>query len=146
MAGNMAEVKDLEDALIPIRMNHAIIGMMGELGELAQALEKWIYYGRELDRLNVIEELGDVLWYHALLCSAVETKLSDVMRANIRKLQIRYPDRYNDDSARVRDLEAERQSLCELADYCVHRYGPRRGNPGSYYKLCEKCGAVVSDD
>ena len=43
--------------LLPIRLNHAVIGMMGEVGELVSQLEKWIYYGRPLDVVNVSEEL-----------------------------------------------------------------------------------------
>jgi NTP pyrophosphatase (non-canonical NTP hydrolase) len=102
-----------EDRLQPIRVNHAIIGMTGEIGELAGALERWIYYGQPMDLTNLKEEIGDVLWYLALLCNATGLDLSEVMEANLRKLAVRYPERYNRELAveENRDRESERNSI-----------------------------------
>lgn len=87
------------DLLLPVRLNHAVLGMAGEVGELAGALEKWLYYGRALDRENVIEEMGDLLWYVAQLCNAVGVDMSAVMEANILKLRARYPEKYSNSEA-----------------------------------------------
>jgi NTP pyrophosphatase (non-canonical NTP hydrolase) len=37
-------------------------------------------------------EAGDVAWYLAWLCSALEISLSDVLQRNVDKLMERYPD------------------------------------------------------
>ena len=42
---------------------HANIGMLTELGELADAYKRRDIYGRALDTVNVLEELGDFMWY-----------------------------------------------------------------------------------
>lgn len=91
--------------------------MMGELGELAGALEKWIWYGQPPDFDNMLEELGDVQWYSALALNTLQTKLEDVLTRNIAKLRVRYPNQYSDILAAEenRDREAERLVMVELA-------------------------------
>lgn len=96
-----------------VRLNHAVLGMVGEVGELAGAVEKHVYYGQDLDRTNLLEEVGDVLWYVALLCNAMQFDLEKVMERNIEKLRKRYPVKYEDQLAAEhgRDRDAERKVL-----------------------------------
>ena len=94
-----------------MRLLHSVIGMMGELGELAGALEKWIWYGQPFDETNFKEELGDTNWYQAEALNALEAKFEDVLKRNIDKLKARYPDKYTDEAALNRDLEKERTVL-----------------------------------
>ena len=98
-----------------IELMHSVMGMSGEVGELASALEKWIWYGQTFDRQNVYEELGDLLWYIAEACTALDTTIEQVMVANILKLQTRYPDKYTDHNAAEenRNRESEREVLAE---------------------------------
>ncbi len=97
--------------LMPIRLLHSVVGLTGEVGELAAAAERWIYYGQTLDRTNVKEEIGDCFWYLALACNALGLDMGQVMEANVRKLKSRYPDAYCDFRAEEdnRDRAAERQ-------------------------------------
>jgi len=99
--------------ILSTRLSHAALGLSGESGELAYAVEKWIHYGQELDLANLEEELGDCLWYIALACNALELNLSDVMKANIFKLRTRYPAKYTDYDAKEenRDREAEMEAV-----------------------------------
>jgi NTP pyrophosphatase (non-canonical NTP hydrolase) len=99
--------------LIAIRVNHALLGISSELGELATTVERWLHYGQGLDCPNVKEELGDILWYVALACNAMGFDLGVIMEANIAKLKARYPDRYDDQRALEcnRDRSAERQAM-----------------------------------
>lgn len=99
---------------VAVRLNHAVIGMTGEVGEMASILEKWLHYGQPLDLVHWKEELGDLLWYASLACNASGLDLGEVMHANIRKLQARYPTKYTDTQAAEpnRDRTAERQALC----------------------------------
>ncbi|KKN70626.1 hypothetical protein LCGC14_0428990 [marine sediment metagenome] len=105
-------------SLTSIRLNHAALGLTGEVGELCSAIEKWIYYGQGLDRINLIEELGDCLWYIALTCNVIGVDLGSVMEANISKLCKWYPEKYTDRQAAEenRDRQAERKQLEEFRE------------------------------
>jgi NTP pyrophosphatase (non-canonical NTP hydrolase) len=107
-----------------IRLNHSVLGLTGEVGELATAVEKWLHYGRTLDLGNLIEEFGDCLWYLCLGMSAVGIKMEHVMEANLRKLKTRYPDRYTDERAAHRDLEAEKKVMRTTEEVKQARRGP----------------------
>ena len=99
-----------------VRVNHALIGMTGEIGEIAGAVEKWLHYGNKpLDVTNIKEELGDMFWYMALMCDALNIDLSDVMAANIRKLRARYPEKFSEEKAQEenRDRGKEAEALTE---------------------------------
>jgi hypothetical protein len=45
------------------RLNHSFIGMLGELGELADVWKKHELYEQPLDTKNILEELGDFRFY-----------------------------------------------------------------------------------
>lgn len=45
---------------------HAGFGLMTEVGELLDTYKRHSFYGTELDRKNLVEEVGDILWYIAL--------------------------------------------------------------------------------
>lgn len=83
-------------------LNHAALGLCGEAGEFADAIKKANVYGKQLDRLNAIEELGDILWYVALACESLGVNMSEVAEQNLIKLSLRYPDQYSDLMAQKR--------------------------------------------
>jgi len=66
------------------------LGVAGEAGEVAEVVKKAMAHGGSLDALH--EEMGDLLWYVAALCTHLGMDLGDVMEANIQKLERRYPD------------------------------------------------------
>ena len=65
----------------------------------------------ELDLVNVKEEIGDLLWYIAIMLNVLDTDFETVMRTNIAKLKARYPDKFTEEKATHRDLNKERQIL-----------------------------------
>ena len=93
------------------RMMHALLGMMSELGELADAIKKHLIYGASLDEVNLIEELGDGDWYRSLFGDALSVSFEEAWTKNIAKLRARYPDKFTEEKALNRDLEAERKAL-----------------------------------
>jgi NTP pyrophosphatase (non-canonical NTP hydrolase) len=112
--------------LLAVRLNHAVIGLMGEVGELASAIEKAVYYGRGMDYVkgpNLVEELGDVLWYVALACNAAGLSLGAVMEANLAKLRERYPDKYEDERAAEEGRDRAREERALKAEIERHRAG-----------------------
>ena len=90
---------------------NASMGLVTEAGEFQDMLKKHLYYGKELDTVNLKEEIGDVLWYCAIALEALGTDFETVMQTNIDKLKARYPEKFTEDSANNRDLETERQIL-----------------------------------
>lgn len=79
-----------------VRLIHSVLGMMGELGELAGALERWLWYGQNFDQTNFKEELGDTFWYVALAHNALDLDMLETMRANIAKLKCRYEEKFTE--------------------------------------------------
>lgn len=93
------------------RLLHAGMGLCTEAGEFMDALKRFIYYGKPFDPVNLKEEAGDILWYVALLCNALEVDMQDVMDTNIAKLKARYGEKFSSERAVNRDLESEREVL-----------------------------------
>jgi len=94
-----------------VRLLHAAMGMQTEAGEFTDALKKHFFCGKELDRVNLVEELGDQLWYIAVAIDALDSTMEEVMDKVIRKLAVRYPEKFTDINAIERDLDAERKEL-----------------------------------
>lgn len=59
-------------------------------------MKKFVVYGGALNRINAIEEIGDLLWYCAYACEALGVDISEVAEQNLFKLSLRYPDQYSD--------------------------------------------------
>jgi NTP pyrophosphatase (non-canonical NTP hydrolase) len=94
-----------------LRMLHAAMGISTEAGELLDAIKKHVYYGKSLDRTNLVEEMGDAFWYLAILADSLGVDFESVMQKNIEKLQVRYGDKFSAARAIHRNLSNERQSL-----------------------------------
>jgi NTP pyrophosphatase (non-canonical NTP hydrolase) len=88
---------------------HATQGLTGEVGELSTALEKHLFYGQDLDKDNVFEELGDCLWYIAEACESLGFELKGVMRANIQKLRERYPEKFEEVLAEEKNRDRKKE-------------------------------------
>jgi NTP pyrophosphatase (non-canonical NTP hydrolase) len=65
------------------------LGMMGEAGEASEKVKKWLRGDRELDKQELIKELGDVLWYITALADDLDSSLEAVLLANVNKLSDR---------------------------------------------------------
>lgn len=97
-----------------MRLLHAQVGIGGESGEIQDLIKKHVFGGKPLDRDKVREEVGDQLWYLALLLHEVGLTFEEVMVANIAKLKARYPD--SRDKYQGRDESAEREAVREALD------------------------------
>jgi len=93
-----------------LNLMHGIIGISTEAGEMLDALKKALTYGAPIDRANIAEELGDLLFYVQLCCKAIGASLEQVMTGNVMKLKLRYPEGkwiYERAVNRNTDLEAD---------------------------------------
>ena len=94
-----------------MRLLHAAMGIATESGELLDMLKKRFFYGKPVDRVNAIEEMGDLCWYMAIACDVLGVSFEEIMAINIAKLKKRYPERFEEEQAVTRDLGEERQVL-----------------------------------
>jgi len=81
---------------------HGIIGISGEAGELIDAAKKALFYGHDLDKKNIKEELGDILWYIAAVIRSEGWTFEEIMEENIDKLKKRYPEQFTSELAKER--------------------------------------------
>lgn len=89
---------------------HGVVGKITEAGEAAECLLKALVTG-DLDTTNLKEEVGDGLWYDALILDALDSNFTLEMLRVIAKLRKRFPEKYGDDLAINRDHDAERVVL-----------------------------------
>lgn len=90
---------------------HMVLGLVTEVGELTDTHKRLLAYGKEIDKVNEEEEIGDILWYLVNYCNINNIDLEKCMGRNIQKLYKRFPDKFNQDHALVRNLEEERKAL-----------------------------------
>lgn len=81
------------------RLANFALGIAGEAGEVADYVKKVIFHGHILDRENLCKELGDTLWYVAVLANEAGLTLEEVAKVNIAKLRKRYPDGFDQQSS-----------------------------------------------
>jgi len=82
---------------------HMMMGVTGEAGELMDAIKKSVIYRKPLDRINVLEELGDIEFYLEGLRQQLDITRDLVLAANIEKLSKRYEGfKYSDTAAKNR--------------------------------------------
>lgn len=74
---------------------NGVMGLCGESGEAIDIVKKWLAQGHELDKEKLKKELGDICWYLAETATALGCDLEDIMAANIKKLQKRYPEGFD---------------------------------------------------
>ena len=71
-----------------------VLGLTGEAGETADKIKKILRDKDGVvspeDRELIVKELGDTLWYIALIARYLKVPLSDVASGNIRKLESRW--------------------------------------------------------
>ena len=93
------------------RLLTAAVGISAEGGEFTEIVKKMIFQGKPYDKDNkdhLIIELGDVMWYVAQACMALDVSLDEIIGQNIDKLSARYPDGHFDsyfsENRRIDDL------------------------------------------
>lgn len=79
-----------DSAILPL---YTTLGLNGEAGEIAEKIKKIIRDKggdfSQLDKADIIKELGDVLWYLAMLARSLDISLDDVATTNVEKLASR---------------------------------------------------------
>lgn len=75
------------------------LGLAGECGEVVEHVKKGVLHRHGVDEGKLAEEIGDVLWYVAGICSVMRLDIGEIMQANIAKLESRYPDGFTSEAS-----------------------------------------------
>ena len=76
------------------RLLTAALGICAEGGEFTEVVKKIVFQGKPYNEENVFHmkrELGDICWYLAQACMALDTTFDEVIGMNVDKLKARYP-------------------------------------------------------
>ena len=72
----------------------AALGLTAESGEFTEVVKKILLQGKPYTEENVFHmkrELGDICWYLAQACMALDTTFDEIIEMNVDKLKARYP-------------------------------------------------------
>ncbi|WP_036480316.1 nucleoside triphosphate pyrophosphohydrolase family protein [Myxosarcina sp. GI1] len=75
------------------------MGLAGETGEAIDYLKKVVAHGHQLDKNKIALELGDILWYLAVLAEELDLDLEAIATKNIEKLKARYPQGFSSENS-----------------------------------------------
>ena len=92
LADRLGEL-DREGANIE-RLTTAGVGLAAESGEFLEIVKKMVFQGKpwnDDNREHLIIELGDIMWYVANACIALDISFDEVIKRNVKKLEKRYP-------------------------------------------------------
>ena len=76
------------------RLLTAAVGISAEGGEFMEIVKKIIFQGKPYNEDNIFHmkrELGDIFWYLAQACMALDTTFDEIIEMNVEKLKARYP-------------------------------------------------------
>ena len=85
---------ELEDDCNLSQLLTAALGLGAESGEFTEVVKKIILQGKPYNEDNVFHmkrELGDICWYIAQACMALDTTFDEIIEMNVDKLKKRYP-------------------------------------------------------
>jgi NTP pyrophosphatase (non-canonical NTP hydrolase) len=94
LLARMTELEANDDTDVP-RLVTAALGMSAEAGEFTEVVKKILLQGKPYDLQNQFHlkrELGDICWYLAQACMALDTNFEEVLQMNYEKLSARYPE------------------------------------------------------
>ena len=85
---------ELEDDCNVPQLLTAALGLTAESGEFTEVVKKIVFQGKPYNEDNVFHmkrELGDICWYIAQACMALDTSFDEIIEMNVDKLKARYP-------------------------------------------------------
>jgi len=94
LLSRLTELDTSADADVP-RLLTAALGLSAEAGEFTEVVKKIFLQGKTYNEENTFHlkrELGDICWYIAQACMALDTSFDEVLQMNYEKLSARYPE------------------------------------------------------
>ena len=75
------------------------LGIAGEAGDVASCIKKTFAHNND-QREGIKENIGDTLWYSAMICNFFGWDMQQILDENLRKLKERYPKGFTIEDAR----------------------------------------------
>ena len=75
------------------------LGISGEAGDVAGCIKKTLSH-KDNQESGIKENLGDTMWYIAMICDFFQWDMEDIMKENIEKLKKRHPKGFSEENAR----------------------------------------------
>jgi len=94
LASRLSELEVRDDCNVTQLMT-AAFGLTAEAGEFTEVVKKMFLQGKPYTEENVFHmkrELGDIMWYMAQACMALDISFDEVLEMNVEKLSARYPE------------------------------------------------------
>ena len=88
---------------------HMALGLVDEVGEVVKLFKKELAYGKEVDKKQLEEEIGDLMWFLVNLADFNDIDLEEAMQKNIDKLKKRYAEKFTSEEALDRDTDNEQK-------------------------------------
>jgi NTP pyrophosphatase (non-canonical NTP hydrolase) len=82
---------DYHTGAVSPRLDYATIGLVTEAAKILDIIKKSKKSLKSLDREGLKEELGDLLWYFNLTLDEASLSLTEIMTANLEKIEKKYP-------------------------------------------------------
>ena len=93
LLGRLTDLEVEHDCNVP-QLLTAAFGLTAESGEFTEVVKKIVFQGKPYNEDNVFHmkrELGDICWYIAQACMALDTTFDEIIEMNVDKLKKRYP-------------------------------------------------------
>jgi NTP pyrophosphatase (non-canonical NTP hydrolase) len=75
------------------------LGIAGEAGDVASCIKKTFAHDND-QRAGIRENIGDALWYAAMICNFFGWDMQEVLDENIAKLKKRFPSGFTTQDAK----------------------------------------------
>ena len=75
------------------------LGIAGEAGDVAGCIKKTFAHDND-QRAGIKENIGDTLWYSAMICNFFDWDMQEILEGNIAKLKARYPQGFMTEHAK----------------------------------------------
>ena len=82
------------------------LGVAGEAGDVAGCIKKTVSHGND-QREGIRENIGDTLWYLAMVCNFYGWDMEKILGENIKKLKERYPKGFTNKAAQRKNTRID---------------------------------------
>lgn len=70
------------------------LGITGEAGDIASCIKKTYAHKKDVKE-GIKENIGDMMWYTAMICNFFGWNFDEILKQNIEKLKKRFPQGFN---------------------------------------------------
>jgi len=75
------------------------LGVSGEAGDIASCIKKLIFHKNPAIKDGIRENIGDMMWYTAMICNNMGWSFEEILGENISKLKARFPEGFTEEAA-----------------------------------------------